>query len=109
MGRFGLFFFYYGGVAIGRFGLPKMMQAAEELVSVKPEFISDMEASNGSKMEIANVQARHVTDYGGYYFADIVMASKKSQPPPAPPDRCLFPVSRVCPLTAQLRACRHME
>ena len=106
MGRFGLF---YGGVAIGRFGLPKMMQAAEELVSVKPEFISDMEASNGSEMEIANVQTRHFTDYGGYYFADIVMALKKSQPLPVPPDRCLFPFSRVCPLTAQLRAGRHME
>ena len=89
-----------GGVTIGRFGLPKMMQAAEELVSAKPEFISDMEASNGNEMEIANVQTRHGTDYGGYYFADIVMTLKKSQPLPAPPDRCTTTTTTVAVETA---------
>ena len=71
--------------------------------------ISDMEASNGSEMEIANVQTRHGADYGGYYFADIVMALKKSQPLPAPPDRCTTTTTTVAMATATAVTVRYQR
>ena len=53
----------------------------------QPSYKQARSRPGGNGTEIAKLHTKHISDFGGYYFADCVVALKGSRPLPAPPDR----------------------
>ena len=56
-----------------------------ESIAAEPAFQSAIHAANGNETEIAKLHTKHLSDFGGYYFADCVVALKGGHPLPAGP------------------------
>ena len=44
---------------------------AYESTAAKPEFQSALQAATGNETEIAKLHTKHLSDFGGYYLADV--------------------------------------
>ena len=42
-----------------------------ESIAAEPAFQSALQAATGNETEIAKLHAKHLSDFGGYYFADV--------------------------------------
>jgi hypothetical protein len=47
--------------------------ATYESIAAEPAFQSAIHAASGNEMEIATLHTKHLSDFGGYYFADCVV------------------------------------
>ena len=43
----------------------------EESIAAEPAFQSALQAATGNETEIAKLHTKHLSDFGGYYFADV--------------------------------------
>ena len=58
-----------------------------ESIATETAFQSAIHAVSGNETEIAKLRTKHLSDFGGYYFADCTVALEGSHPLPAPPGR----------------------